>query len=91
MMGLGRPGDRPAEHEEAVIDRMKTATGRAINECRTAIGRAHLRQQGYFANGSLRDAEIQGQVKDRRLEELNRLMTGPQRTAADLRVVKEWS
>lgn len=80
---LDRPGDTPSEQEEANIARIKTRAEVKAEEIYLAIRRADHRQQWYLSRGDMRSAEIEGLVKDRRLDELSANMTLAQRTEAD--------
>jgi len=71
---LSRPGDTPSEREEATIARIAADRDLKLAEIDSAIARAQSRQHAYLAVGKMRDAEIQQQVKDRRLDERRAIM-----------------
>jgi hypothetical protein len=87
---LDRPGDTPSEREEANIARIKTRAEAQRDEIHLAIRRADHRQQWYLSKGDMRSAEIEGMVKDRRLDELSASMTIAQQVEADKIVAEKY-
>lgn len=87
---LDRPGDSPSEREEANITRIKTRDEVLRAEIYHAIRMADHRQQWYLSQGDMRSFEIEGMVKDRRLDELSANMTHAQRLEADRLIAEKY-
>lgn len=71
---LSREGDRPAQSEEAAIERIERNRTAHLAEIDRAIDMAQKRQHSYLARGMMEDARIQQGVKDRRLDERRAVM-----------------